>query len=180
MTSFTEAEVEIMVKYLENELNIQEYYYINNYSIGNIKNLTLKFSKSEAYFLNIESYDYDTHNRTIFEIISLSLRTIVESLFNLREEYKYSKIKDYLIEKEVFETEETLTQIFRKLNDENKMEDCCVCFENNVVTTSCHHNLCRPCYSRLKWFDDDEEEEGILKDEIAYKLCPMCRTKLYR
>jgi hypothetical protein len=43
-----------------------------------------------------------------------------------------------------------------------KAEDCCVCFEINIVKTKCGHNLCRSCAFKL--FDKFD--------------CPICREKL--
>jgi hypothetical protein len=72
--------------------------------------------------------------------------------------------------------EEEICLLLKKLKqsdeENNTKEECCVCFEKNEVKTSCKHNLCRPCHSKLEWNEEEDEDE-------KFKLCPMCRCRLF-
>jgi hypothetical protein len=50
-------------------------------------------------------------------------------------------------------------------SDTVKVHDkCCVCYERTLTKTTCGHQLCLPCYDKIKYTVDHETP------------CPMCRT----
>lgn len=74
--------------------------------------------------------------------------------------------------------EPTITQTFMNLfkgfkNLELTTGECCVCFESTETTTSCNHQLCIACYSKL-----DNVKEGwseYSRRTTHMKSCPLCR-----
>jgi len=74
-----------------------------------------------------------------------------------------------------------LSNMFKKFQRVKvKGEECCVC--KDIITktkTSCGHNVCIRCVSKLKMA---EEEEDYDEDETAYSFqrkCPMCRQTFH-
>jgi hypothetical protein len=136
--------------------------YINKTKKNNEDVITLKITVSESY--------KELHNKT-FD----SIDNMLKFLLNIfREEYKYSKITDYIENKNELEKKEKLfisKKILCKNVDKEDMV-CSVCFDVNSIFTDCNHNLCRICYEKIKsitYFDEDEEEE------VNGKQCPICR-----
>ena len=64
-----------------------------------------------------------------------------------------------------------------KLCDDDIIENCCICFEPNILLTAlCRHCVCRICFVKIEYIDDEEggdDEEGDI-----YKPCPICRGKI--
>jgi len=197
MAVFTDDEINILVKHLENRINnlvpkneIFLIYKFDGVDYEAIFSRTLScesftfgsFSPEYyTYSLKIivkngyDSISYTTQVIVLYELKSLSVRELVESLLRLKSEFKYSKITDSFIKNDDVETEEKLTLIFFKLSDdENRDERCCVCFEKNEVKTWCNHNLCRPCHSKLEC---QYEDTGLKL--IKVRQCPFCNEKLY-
>jgi hypothetical protein len=104
-----------------------------------------------------------------------NLIELIDFLFEFRTEYTYSRIIDRIIKKDDSEKLEKRCLALYQFSKNKEMDKCCVCFETNVVTTKCRHNLCRVCFQNIKY---ELETDDIYEDEMNYKLCPMCRTHI--
>ena len=94
------------------------------------------------------------------KILHNEIADMVKIIYNLKNDYEYSKIMDEIVPKKTkVEVEEMyLAKLF--ITHQN-MDECCVCYEPNCVKTICKHSLCRECVSKL----------------IKYE-CPMCKVLL--
>ena len=101
----------------------------------------------------------------------------VRLLFSLKKNFKYSRLTDQLEENEKFDYIEKKVKILNKLCDDDIIENCCICFEPNILLTAlCRHCVCRICFVKIEYIDDEEggdDEEGDI-----YKPCPICRGKI--
>ena len=50
-------------------------------------------------------------------------------------------------------------------------EECCVCYEKTITLTSCNHTLCVPCWSKIRYTQDEDGDE--------VKHCPVCRANIH-
>lgn len=102
-----------------------------------------------------------------------TLDDAVRLLFSLKKNFKYSRLTDNLEKTEKLDYIEKKVIILNKLCDDDIIENCCICFEPNILLTSkCRHCVCRLCFVKIEYIDDDEEEDDI------YKPCPICRGKI--
>lgn len=136
--------------------------YINKTNRNNKDIFSLKVSLSDSYK---ELFNKNFDN--VEDIIKFLLN-------NFRKEYKYSNITDCIESKKDIEKSEKIFISKKILCDNVDKENmiCSVCFDINSVFTDCKHNLCRPCYEKLKilsYYDEEDEEE------INGKQCPICR-----
>ena len=58
-------------------------------------------------------------------------------------------------------------------NINSSISECCACFEVTETHTSCGHNVCIACYSKLEVAKKEWRE--YYGKESFYKKCPMCR-----
>ena len=72
--------------------------------------------------------------------------------------FKYHPMLMYLYHEDDIESMATIKLRRNRLFGDTSTE-CCVCMEQTVMITSCNHNLCHICYSKLK-----------------IKICPLCRS----
>jgi len=51
----------------------------------------------------------------------------------------------------------------------NKVEECCVCFENKIlISLKCNHRVCNDCWNNIT--------NNIFKSNEGKPLCPLCRN----
>ena len=105
----------------------------------------------------------------------------IQLIFEKIEKLKYNKISglfyDYSKNDGNSGEENIMVTLFSILkNYENvcsSISECCVCLEITDTRTSCDHNVCISCYSKLdvsnkKWSQYDGTD-------LFYKKCPLCR-----
>lgn len=121
-----------------------------------------------------EECDYEDKNIAIISGKKLSkIEDMVAFLFNdFRKDYTYSKILDKIELKSEIKEKEKTKYSYYFLCENKKMDKCCVCYDHNLVTTNCGHNLCRICYNNIKEVIDEDN------DFQPCKLCPMCRQMI--
>lgn len=87
------------------------------------------------------------------------LEKIITDVYNLKNDYVYSKNLDRLFLKDDVEKFEKLYKAELLISHRTEeITECCVCYEENSVFTNCKHNLCRKCHS-----------------DLPTKICPICR-----
>ena len=105
----------------------------------------------------------------------------IQLIFEKIEKLKYSKTKGLFYDPSNQDDnsgdENIMVTMFSILknyeNVSSSISECCVCLEITETHTSCGHNVCIACYSKLvvstkKW----SEYHGTY---LFYKKCPMCR-----
>jgi hypothetical protein len=90
--------------------------------------------------------------------LAYQLKLMIENLETL----KFSKIKGNFIDEN--ECKKIFCENLALGNLAVKPEICCVCHDETLTTTPCHHNLCYICW------------EKICKDTTI--KCPICRTSI--
>lgn len=145
---------------LEIKINFNEtdkIYYIETYSLPYEYFDILIDTSDETYIIN--SIDLDITFTTIERVIEFLL-------CDMRKNYVYSKILNFIISKDriVEDEKNMLAEII--LCDNSKIDKCCVCYDINSIYTKCEHNLCRMCYYKIKY---------TASYPIERKCCPMCR-----
>ena len=111
------------------------------------------------------------------ELINETFTTIdqalsyLNSIFDENGSIRYSKITDHIYEN----TDEQ--KHFEKLKTAklcliNKLEECCICNDLNIVLTKCGHNLCRYCFSKMY------KLENCCEEHAKKVLCPLCKNEL--
>jgi len=90
-----------------------------------------------------------------------ALTTILKDIYNLKNNFKYSKILDSLKIGDELKKQEDVFIAHEFITHKSGIVDCCVCNEKNTVLTHCKHSLCRGCFNQLQKLD-----------------CPLCRTSL--
>lgn len=96
--------------------------------------------------------------------ILLKIKEVIKFVYDIKNKYEYSKILDKFVLKENKNKKEELFEASCILKHE-KIEDCCVCYDSNIVETKCGHNLCRVCNEKMLKIDD-------------HPKCPLCRNCL--
>jgi hypothetical protein len=130
------------------------------------------------FILQVKNYSCKKNPNKIivqktFENIEVALKYI-HNIFTCEGNLRYSRIVD-----EIFETEEEMKNgekiMLAKNTLMNRINECCVCSESNSILTSCGHNLCRYCFSKMYKLEKCCEEHNCDK-EI---LCPLCKQHIY-
>lgn len=166
-------------------------YTINNFIFENDLRLNFKIIRLEQRlktFVTITSYhnpecDSDDYHEWLDSLllvkdylinndnVEITIKDIITFICSFREEYRYSKILDKIDKNSTIIHNERKQIILKKICSEKEYETCCVCYEANSVLTSCLHNVCRKCHSKIKYIYDDEMEMEV-------KPCPMCRQEI--
>jgi uncharacterized protein YeeX (DUF496 family) len=151
----------------------------NDLTISYVKITTIQNYIDLTFFINDYSYNSATNEfvfksvmnvRFFKENLKKNIKEAVKFLLNIRENYKYSRITDFIIKNDQIEKEEKKEIAFHQICKNKQFDKCCVCYEYNSILTKCNHNLCRICHAKLE----------VLHDDIicCYKKCPMCRVRL--
>ena len=120
----------------------------------------------ENVFLIVRSQLYSV-NRILLELkynyveeeLEDTIEKIIHDVYNLKNDYVYSKTLDKIYPKKDKDLFENLYKAELFINHRiDEISECCVCYEENTVITNCNHNLCRKCHSTL-----------------TVKICPICR-----
>jgi hypothetical protein len=157
-------------------------YQIFNFTFENMDTLSIEIVMldNNSFRLLMKIYDYDaTCNfinlggpNIIFNDNFPSLEEAVRKLFSLKNDYKYSKVKDSLLRKDEIEYIERKSILLNKLCDDTLIESCCVCYEPNILLTSnCKHCLCRLCFHKIEYIKVESTDD----DDEYMKNCPICR-----
>ena len=180
MIAYTEDETEFLVNEISERIdnNKNSNYDIFNYILDGLS-MTVsidKLTSSKRYRMILKTYPYGCDDEYCDETILFheckeNIKEIVDFLFTFRNNYKYSKIIDTIVKNNEFVKKEKRFMLLNKLCKNEEIENCCVCLEPNLLKTTCNHNLCRVCYSNIKYLYDDE-----IGDEV--KKCPMCREQI--
>jgi hypothetical protein len=165
-----EQSIEIMKQKLENSNNILSFEIEGlRFCLLTIMKTSVRCSSGEeitTYVTNVTTRSYsDKVWRSKFSIFYHRYSTFEEcfdSAYNIFGPIRYSKITDRLYDcADKMKREENYKEAeFFLLH--KKLDECCVCFDSNIVKTICGHNLCRLCACKLS-------------DRFS---CPICRTKL--
>jgi len=128
--------------------------FTNNYSDSYIENKDLEME----YLL--------TKIRELKEEFSLEsvIKESVLDVYNLKNNYSYSKILDNVEPKNDVKLKEQI-HLSRMILSHNVLDNCCVCLEPNIVLTLCNHNLCRECHQKIT-------------NNKKHPVCPICRMCL--
>lgn len=86
------------------------------------------------------------------------LNFVLKLIYNYHFELVYSKILDKMVEINNKSEDEELCLAENFFCHRKDIETCVVCYEQNIVYTSCKHNLCRVCF-----------------EDLPEKRCPICR-----
>jgi len=110
----------------------------------------------------------------------------LQLIFEKLKKLKFSKSKGLFYDpsknndggsQEEEEEENIMITVFSVLkgceNISSSINECCACLEVTETHTSCGHNVCISCYSRLEVVKH-EWREYFARDSF-YKKCPMCR-----
>lgn len=139
---------------------------------------------SEGYsFCSMNCFVYDNHfllsgtilyeKKSLFEkeFCGLDIDEIITNIFkfllhDFRKKFCYSKIIDEIVPIDSKKEVEKRKMAKLKLLDDKILENCCVCFEYNIFSTKCNHNVCRKCI------------EDIISKNADNSRCPLCREEL--
>ena len=105
---------------------------------------------------NIFLLDFDIDNEPEFKKY---LYNIIFYAYIIFKDFKYHPMLKYLNHKDEIDSIVKLKTSFIRLFGES--DDCSVCLEQTIYTTTCNHYLCQKCFSQLR-----------------EKICPSCRTDL--
>ena len=135
------------------------------------------------YYFFITCYVYDNQallngillqrNITLFtkEFVGSTVEDVIINilkflLYDFRLKFCYSKIIDEIVYNDNKKDLEKRRLSKFKLIDNKILDNCCVCFEQNVVNTKCNHNVCRKC------------TVSIFTKNSENPTCPLCRQEL--
>lgn len=132
-----------------------------------------------AYNLKFYVYDYTyADKKCILNRDYFVFTKLFNDIYILttNDELYYCSINDYLyINKEEYDKRDRNCEVHLTLR--NLLEECCVCNTNNIVKTSCNHNLCRICFNKCIKQEYCNKCDLELEDIIC---CPLCRRELYK
>lgn len=158
---------------LENEI-----YVIYNYTFNGLQTAIRLFKLAENYKMIIYvdeyycKYDCEYYNnmKCLFVSLQPTLKDMITFIFDFRKNHTYSKVTDWIIENTKIDKLESRCKLMNKICNNQDFEECCVCLEFNSVKTTCKHNICRTCYSRLEPHEDEDGGD--------YIPCPLCRESI--
>ena len=150
-----------IIIYFENEKDSDEnyYFFINCYVYDNKSFINGILSQRTTSLFTKEFHGY-----LVEDIIVDILKFL---LYDFRKKFCYSKIIDEIVSidiKKDFE-KRRMTRL-RLIENKTSFENCCVCFESNVINTKCNHNVCRKCII------------SIITQNSYSASCPLCREEL--
>lgn len=145
--------------------------------------------KNNRFYFHCEVYNY-TNSCLETETICLEAKETIKTMYKdheleemiafiyeLRNKFIYSKILDSFIKKEDQEFLETIARAKFALG--HVKEECCVCYDQNIVKTICGHNLCRYCFKKLIKRCITVNCDACSQDlENLSVACPLCREVL--
>ena len=154
------------------DVNCHFEYYINNYKLSD----NIEFNIITKFFINriLLIVEFNTKDLLIDNFFLNDenkhdkIKEYIKFIYDIKNNYSYSKILDCLILKDKQDSEESI-MIAKMFIAHNTITNCCVCMEKNIVMTKCMHNLCRTCDSEI-----------LKKAKLyngPYVKCPMCRTE---
>jgi hypothetical protein len=165
-------------KHKDNSNIEYEIYSIYKYVLNGLQTIIRIFKLPENYKMVICideyvcRYEYNTYfNKNLFVSFHDTLRDLISLLFHFRNNYKYSKVIDCIIDNARFSKLEMRHKLMNKICNNEEFEECCVCLELNSVKTSCNHNVCRQCYIKIEPHEDSDDGE-------EYIPCPLCRESI--
>lgn len=157
--NFDEIPIDIVI-YFDNEKDSDEnyYFFINCYVYDNQSLINGVLLQRNVTLFTKEFYGSDIEN-----IITSILKFL---LYEFRTKFCYSKIIDEIISNDLKKDGERRRMARLKLIENKPLENCCVCFECNIINTKCNHNVCRKCTI------------SIIKRHLDNACCPLCRELL--
>ena len=151
------CKIEIFLTIFENSITVD--IANNNYSLSCATNYDDTFK--EVFCFSVCLIDAKSKPIKDENLVEKTISVVLTKIYNIKKDFKYSKIIDYLIPVENFDEREDLCKALNFFTNKNDITECCVCSELNVVQTVCKHSLCRECYNKLEKLN-----------------CPMCRNDL--
>lgn len=85
--------------------------------------------------------------------------------------YDHSKNDGNSVEENIMVTMFSIIKNYE--NTRSSISECCVCYEITETRTSCEHNVCIACYSKIDVFE--KKWVQYHRKDLFYKKCPMCR-----
>jgi len=149
-----------IVIYFDNEKDLEENYnfFINCY-VYDIQSLI----NGVLLQRNVTLFTKEFYGSDIEHIIISILKFL---LYDFRKKFCYSKIIDEIVSNDLKKDGERRRMARLKLIENKALENCCVCFEYNIINTKCNHNVCRKCII------------NIIKRNFESSSCPLCRELL--
>jgi len=88
------------------------------------------------------------------------------------QELSFDKVHSRFVKKPTVSMSLAFPELFKSGKIISSHQDCSICYELTRQKTHCKHNLCFPCWSKIKEIPMENDDENMVRP------CPICRVDL--